>query len=319
MWSHGPWHTQLHIFGFNLPWWKCIESWILGIWTCNHNGSILQAIVMLQRAEVAEAANVNACQQLVYCKQSLTRTQEVIGPVHFNHLAAIYTSVLAQDLWTLCLFMDLFFCEPHSSGVEYGCTVFCNGASHGNWHTRFWPHNSLLDVLKNATWLQWSFFTVLNFILNASWHGSSNRDGWAELMWFSQLLQELKACSIERGKLQEKNLAMSKDIAAHKLWVAVQLHILITSHNIIRLFYLNFNTVKHKHHRETKNVHSWSHVFFTIMYQQKPGLTWSLILWRIGDADLGEEEIFRLANFGCGSNKNVAIETLTKSLVLRNK
>lgn len=61
-----------------------------------HNGSILQAIVVLQRAEIAEAANVDVRRELVYCKKSLSRTQEVIGPVHFNHLAAIYTSLLPR-------------------------------------------------------------------------------------------------------------------------------------------------------------------------------------------------------------------------------
>lgn len=51
---------------------------------------------MLQRAEIAEAANVDVRRELVHCKESLSRTQEVIGPVHFNHLAAIYTSLLAR-------------------------------------------------------------------------------------------------------------------------------------------------------------------------------------------------------------------------------
>jgi hypothetical protein len=50
---------------------------------------------------------------------------------------------------------------------------------------------------------------------------------------------------------------------------------------------------------------------------------WNLIhvtsFTRVGDTDLGEEEIFRLANLGSGSNKNAIIETLTKSLILRNK
>lgn len=51
---------------------------------------------MLQRAETAEAANVDVRRELVYCKQSLSRTQEVIGPILLNHLAVIYTSLLAR-------------------------------------------------------------------------------------------------------------------------------------------------------------------------------------------------------------------------------
>ncbi|KAG0624215.1 hypothetical protein M758_3G231900 [Ceratodon purpureus] len=72
----------------------------------------------------------------------------------------------------------------------------------------------------------------------------------------TRVQEELKCCSADRAMLQEKNQAMAKDLAAHKL---------------------------------------------------------------VGDTDLGEEDIFRLANLGTGSNKNAIIETLTKSLILRNK
>lgn len=73
---------------------------------------------------------------------------------------------------------------------------------------------------------------------------------------FTRVQEELKCFSNEREMLQEKNQAMAKDLAAHKL---------------------------------------------------------------VGDTDLGEEDILRLANLGSGSNKNAIIETLTKSLILRNK
>ncbi len=37
------------------------------------------------------------------------------------------------------------------------------------------------------------------------------------------------------------------------------------------------------------------------------------------DTDLGEEDVVRLASAGGGSNKSAIIDTLTKSLILRNK
>jgi hypothetical protein len=39
----------------------------------------------------------------------------------------------------------------------------------------------------------------------------------------------------------------------------------------------------------------------------------------VTDTDLGEEDVVRLASAGGGSNKSSIIDTLTKSLILRNK
>lgn len=39
----------------------------------------------------------------------------------------------------------------------------------------------------------------------------------------------------------------------------------------------------------------------------------------VADTDLGEEEILRLGNYRHGTNSEAFIETLTKSLILRNK
>ncbi|CAM6012362.1 unnamed protein product [Sphagnum balticum] len=69
-------------------------------------------------------------------------------------------------------------------------------------------------------------------------------------------MQELHHCAVECNRLQQENLAMARDLAAHKL---------------------------------------------------------------VTDTDLGEEDVVRLASSGGGSNKNAIIDTLTKSLILRNK
>ncbi|CAK9211273.1 unnamed protein product [Sphagnum jensenii] len=69
-------------------------------------------------------------------------------------------------------------------------------------------------------------------------------------------MQELHHCAVECNRLQQENLAMARDLAAHKL---------------------------------------------------------------VTDTDLGEEDVVRLASAGGGSNKSAIIDTLTKSLILRNK
>ncbi|KAH9536307.1 hypothetical protein CY35_17G100300 [Sphagnum magellanicum] len=72
----------------------------------------------------------------------------------------------------------------------------------------------------------------------------------------SRVQEELHHCAVECNRLQQENLAMARDLAAHKL---------------------------------------------------------------VTDTDLGEEDVVRLASAGGGSNKNAIIDTLTKSLILRNK
>ncbi|CAK9867939.1 unnamed protein product [Sphagnum jensenii] len=69
-------------------------------------------------------------------------------------------------------------------------------------------------------------------------------------------MQELHHCAVECNRLQQENLAMARDLVAHKL---------------------------------------------------------------VTDTDLGEEDVVRLASAGGGSNKSSIIDTLTKSLILRNK
>ncbi|KAH8936739.1 hypothetical protein BDL97_17G100100 [Sphagnum fallax] len=72
----------------------------------------------------------------------------------------------------------------------------------------------------------------------------------------SRVQEELHHCAVECNRLQQENLAMARDLAAHKL---------------------------------------------------------------VTDTDLGEEDVLRLASAGGGSNKSAIIDTLTKSLILRNK
>ena len=118
------------------------------------------------------------------------------------------------------------------------------------------------------------------------------------LKFWSILSQELDKSTSERLRLQEKNMALAKELATFKLWV--HLHYMQINVSIFGCLSL-----------------SLSIYIYTVICLLLKWLYGSQS--RVSDLDLDEGEVLKLASFGNGANNKDTVDILRKSLVMRNR